>query len=240
MKINAEAVRALREQKSWSQEHLASASGLSARTVQRVEMEGAGSAETRLALAAALGVPVADLFCEAGAQSTGLTGVRRRVPLWGWIGVGLVLSGVIAVVLMSAFNSRIEYSTFLSQGAVAEEPIVEAVRRGDRERAEYLLLNGSSADAVSSAGESLLRIAIGQSDESMVELLLEAGADANARDANGDGPLHVAARENLISIFELLLEAGADTDARNAAGETPSQVTAADELHELLGEARAR
>ena len=33
MKINGEAVRALRERKSWSQEHLASASGLSVRTV---------------------------------------------------------------------------------------------------------------------------------------------------------------------------------------------------------------
>ena len=62
MKINGEAVRALREQKSWSQEHLASASGLSVRTVQRVEIEGIASAETRLALAAALDVPVADLM----------------------------------------------------------------------------------------------------------------------------------------------------------------------------------
>ena len=47
MKINGEAVRALREQKSWSQEHLANASGLSVRTVQRVEMENVASAETR-------------------------------------------------------------------------------------------------------------------------------------------------------------------------------------------------
>ena|SRR5688572_19258179 len=62
MKINGEAVRALREQKSWSQEHLASASGLSVRTVQRVEIEGIASAETRLALAAALDVPVAELM----------------------------------------------------------------------------------------------------------------------------------------------------------------------------------
>jgi transcriptional regulator with XRE-family HTH domain len=45
-----------------SQEHLASAAGLSVRTVQRVEIDGVPSAETRLALAAALGVPVADLM----------------------------------------------------------------------------------------------------------------------------------------------------------------------------------
>jgi transcriptional regulator with XRE-family HTH domain len=71
MKINGEAVRALRERKSWSQEHLASASGLSVRTVQRVEVEGIASAETRLALAAALGVPVADLI--PGPPSTNAT-----------------------------------------------------------------------------------------------------------------------------------------------------------------------
>jgi transcriptional regulator with XRE-family HTH domain len=62
MKINGEAVRALREQKSWSQEHLAEAAGLSVRTIQRVEMENLASSETRLALAAALGVPVAVLM----------------------------------------------------------------------------------------------------------------------------------------------------------------------------------
>lgn len=62
MKINGEAVRALREQKSWSQEHLANAAGLSVRTVQRVEMDNVASAETRLALAAALDVPVAVLM----------------------------------------------------------------------------------------------------------------------------------------------------------------------------------
>ena len=42
MKIDAAVVKALREEKSWAQEHLASASGLSARTVQRVEAEGLG------------------------------------------------------------------------------------------------------------------------------------------------------------------------------------------------------
>ena len=62
MTIDGELVRALRERKSWSQEHLAGAAGLSVRTVQRVEVENVASAETRLALAAALGVPVADLI----------------------------------------------------------------------------------------------------------------------------------------------------------------------------------
>jgi transcriptional regulator with XRE-family HTH domain len=62
MSINGAAVRSLRERKSWSQEHLADASGLSVRTIQRVEVEGIASAETRLALAAALDVPVGELM----------------------------------------------------------------------------------------------------------------------------------------------------------------------------------
>ena len=52
--MNAQHIRKLREARAWSQEHLADAAGLSLRTIQRVEAEGKASAETRLALAAAL------------------------------------------------------------------------------------------------------------------------------------------------------------------------------------------
>jgi transcriptional regulator with XRE-family HTH domain len=70
MNVNGAAVRTHRESRSWSQEHLAKASGLSVRTVQRVEAEGVGSAETRLALAAALNVPVSELqFLPPNAQA---------------------------------------------------------------------------------------------------------------------------------------------------------------------------
>ena len=58
MAISGETVKILREAKAWSQAHLAEAAGLSLRTVQRVEAEGTASAETRLAIAAALDVPV--------------------------------------------------------------------------------------------------------------------------------------------------------------------------------------
>jgi transcriptional regulator with XRE-family HTH domain len=63
--LSAETVRGLREAKSWTQQHLADASGLSLRTVQRLEAEGSASAETRLAIAAALGVP-AQVLSPAG------------------------------------------------------------------------------------------------------------------------------------------------------------------------------
>ena len=79
MKIDGDKVRGLRERKAWSQEHLATVAGLSVRTVQRVESEGSGLPETRLALAGALGVTAAELMGEAGPGA---------VPnaRWGWIG----------------------------------------------------------------------------------------------------------------------------------------------------------
>lgn len=91
MKINGEKVRSLREARSWSQEHLANAAGLSARTIQRVEIEGTGSAETRLALAAALAVSVSTLIPEPAPIERVSRGAERE-RVWGWVvhGVGLL------------------------------------------------------------------------------------------------------------------------------------------------------
>lgn len=56
-------IRALREQKAWTQEQLAGAARIAVRTVQRAE-EGVMSAETRSAIAGALDVPVEALAAE--------------------------------------------------------------------------------------------------------------------------------------------------------------------------------
>jgi len=56
MKLDPQKIRQLREERSWTQEHLATVAGLSLRTVQRIEREGNGSSDSRLALAAAFGV----------------------------------------------------------------------------------------------------------------------------------------------------------------------------------------
>jgi len=60
--ISAEKVKSLRLDNGWSQELLAKASGLSIRTIQRVEKEGSGSAETQLALAATFNISSKELF----------------------------------------------------------------------------------------------------------------------------------------------------------------------------------
>lgn len=61
MNVDPQRIRQLREARAWSQEHLASVSGLSTRTIQRLETSGAASPESRLALAGAFGVEVAAL-----------------------------------------------------------------------------------------------------------------------------------------------------------------------------------
>lgn len=54
-------IRELRQQRGWSQEELAEASGLSVRTIQRVENGESPSAETLKSLAAVFELPLADL-----------------------------------------------------------------------------------------------------------------------------------------------------------------------------------
>ena len=61
MKINVDVVLKARQQKSWSQEELAIASGLNLRTIQRVESEAAASLQSKKALASALDLDVHDL-----------------------------------------------------------------------------------------------------------------------------------------------------------------------------------
>ena len=112
MKINGEAVRALREQKSWSQEHLANASGLSVRTVQRVEMENVASAETRLALAAALDVPVSVLMPAPPSTNAPVVAnwrfetVMRKTLLGLGVGFAVVFTLVVVFNALSGFLPR--------------------------------------------------------------------------------------------------------------------------------------
>src|SRR5947209_10884100 len=71
-------VRTLREARGWTQAHLAEASGVSLRTIQRLERLHSCSAETRMALAAALGVDSRELSSEADRQA-------NTQRLWPWV-----------------------------------------------------------------------------------------------------------------------------------------------------------
>jgi DNA-binding XRE family transcriptional regulator len=60
--ISVEKVKQFRQDNGWSQYLLAKASGLSLRTIQRIEKDGKASAETQLALAATFNISPKELF----------------------------------------------------------------------------------------------------------------------------------------------------------------------------------
>ena len=62
MQINKEFLRQQREQRGWTQSHLAEVADLSLRTVQRIESNGISSKESAMALASALEVDVASFL----------------------------------------------------------------------------------------------------------------------------------------------------------------------------------
>jgi DNA-binding XRE family transcriptional regulator len=117
MKVDGQKIRALREQKSWSQEHLASASGLSVRTIQRVEAEGTSLPETRLALAAALGVAAAELMPGEAVQKLAESAAAHGRK-WGWIGWAAGVSCAHIGIGVSYLNGASSQDTFSSLGVV--------------------------------------------------------------------------------------------------------------------------
>ena len=111
MKVNRELIKALRVNKSWSQERLAEVAGVSLRTVQRVENEGAASLQTRVAIADALGVEPAYFDAEVKRAVNSHVSVKLRMRLllslsrrWGnsaLRGAGILLTSLIGVSMLA-------------------------------------------------------------------------------------------------------------------------------------------
>lgn len=78
MKISRSVVRRLRTARGWSQEQLAIASGLSLRTIQRVEADGVASMATKVSLAATYGTQLDELD-EADGRKTGPESQARHI-----------------------------------------------------------------------------------------------------------------------------------------------------------------
>ena len=68
MQLNKNWIRQQRDQRAWSQEHLAEASGLGLRTIQRIESAGIASPESARALASAFNVPLQQFVVEKKPQ----------------------------------------------------------------------------------------------------------------------------------------------------------------------------
>jgi len=82
MQINTDAkkIKRWREDRSWSQEHLADAAGLSLRTVQRIENGEGASRDTAISL------------------SDGIPGYAMAVPALWW-GIGVAGFGLAAIIV---------------------------------------------------------------------------------------------------------------------------------------------
>jgi len=88
--INAELIKELRKQRSWSQDQLASIAGLSLRTVQRIEKDGICSLDSSQTIASAFELNAAALQIDM-TKERGDRGVRKG-RFWGMLGntIGLV------------------------------------------------------------------------------------------------------------------------------------------------------
>ena len=77
MKLKPSLIRQEREQRAWSQEHLAGVTGLALRTIQRIESSGSASYESATALAAVFELPVAALRTEEAQSAIGTPRTRQ-------------------------------------------------------------------------------------------------------------------------------------------------------------------
>ena len=68
MKLDLHKLKKLRESKAWSQSHLADVSGVSLRTIQRIEKSGIASQESAQSICSAYDILVADIIFDEGSQ----------------------------------------------------------------------------------------------------------------------------------------------------------------------------
>ncbi len=117
MKLSGAAVRQSRIERGWSQEQLAIASGLSLRTIQRVESEGIASLGTAASLAATFAVPLPQLQDRPAASQPEQSGIG---------GYGTLYLGLAVLMLAAIGESGRLPSAPLSTGILAVNILLAA------------------------------------------------------------------------------------------------------------------
>lgn len=103
MKVDPSYIKAQRERRAWSQEHLAEVAGLGLRTIQRIEKTGNASYESARSLAAVFEMDVAELRVAQPAPMAP-TAVRANVALRPVLGVlGALVAGGALLATTSSF-----------------------------------------------------------------------------------------------------------------------------------------
>lgn len=98
MLLSTDKLKKLRSEKGWSQEVLAKATGLSARTIQRIESDGKASAESTLALASVFDLSPQSLIATSNEIEVNW---KRKVIMKNLLAL-IVITGVIGVLVILA------------------------------------------------------------------------------------------------------------------------------------------
>lgn len=146
VQVDRELIRSEREKRAWSQEHLAAAAGIGARTIQRIEATGIASYESVRAISAALEIPLGALRVDEASPHAAGAGVpiHQPRPASGhlltsrlrftvrWVGTALVLgmlAGMSGFLLLQDYQKVRVLRTF--EQWVTAEPALGAANRGD-------------------------------------------------------------------------------------------------------------
>lgn len=97
MYISPEKLRALRTERGWSQDQLATSCGVSLRTIQRIEKDGKCSADTHNSLSSALEVSPNTLLPEAELPKPAVT----TTPHEGYVGLSIAFLVLVSLLVLS-------------------------------------------------------------------------------------------------------------------------------------------
>eukprot|EP01125_Pyxidicula_operculata_P014246 TRINITY_DN4744_c0_g1_i1.p1 TRINITY_DN4744_c0_g1~~TRINITY_DN4744_c0_g1_i1.p1 ORF type:complete len:217 (+),score=22.93 TRINITY_DN4744_c0_g1_i1:63-713(+) len=93
--------------------------------------------------------------------------------------------------------------------------ITDWAKKGDEEKVEEFLKNGSDPNTFHREGWSILQSACMHESEEMIKSILKYKGNINITDRSGNTPLHYAVCFNSIDIVDLLVSSGAYIEAKN-------------------------
>ena len=97
---------------------------------------------------------------------------------------------------------------FSLSGFGVAEPLHDAAKEGDLEKAKSLIAEGSDVNVKTGTGTTPLHYAADRGHRDVVELLISKGANVNAVDNMGATPMYFAQNKGHKDVAELLIEHG--------------------------------
>ena len=106
------------------------------------------------------------------------------------------------------------------QSALADVPLVDAIRQGQRDVALELIEQGADVNLAQPDGTTPLHWAAYKLDVPLVQALLARGAKPDAMNRYGASPIAEAVKAAQPALVKLLLDAGSDVEAPNGDGQS--------------------